>query len=223
MSLISPIIIILNGPRSSGKDMIADRISSQYNVIHNRFKTSLYEISASIAGMDEERFIELASDTNQKEQPLNELWGLSPRNFMIKVSEEVIKPNFGKYYFGERTVKDIQTTLDFFNNSRFNFDKKHQFFIYSDGGFSKEIIPIVERYGKDAAKIVHLKRDGYDFQGDSRRYLYQKDFASGVCPNFFTEIHQEEGNPQKAVDEVVSLMHTCLADLRNKGETDETR
>ena len=41
--------------------------------------------------------------------------------------------------------------------------------IYPDGGFGDEVVAIESAY--DFVLIVRLHRDGFDFTGDSRRYI----------------------------------------------------
>lgn len=89
--------------------------------------------------------------------------GMSPREFMIWISEDVIKPKFGKDYFGVRfnqKVKECDAPV-----------------VCTDGGFPDEIIALIN--AGNEVKLCRLHRDGFTFAGDSRNYIrinpyYQK-------------------------------------------------
>jgi hypothetical protein len=85
-----------------------------------------------------------------------EFGGLSVRQAMIKVSEEVIKPVYGKNYFGESAAKTLA-------EGKLN--------IFSDSGFMEELIPIRNKVGAENILLIRLIREGCTFKGDSRGYL----------------------------------------------------
>ncbi len=154
-------LVILNGPPSSGKDSIVKAVVEQNpeDFNHVEFKAKLIQITKVIYDISDERWDEVYT-TVGKEQPLEELEGLSPRQALIKVSEEVIKPNFGNDYFGKSLVRAT---------------KPNMINLCSDGGFLEELKPCVEKLGYDNVLLIQLFRDGCTFEGDSRNYINDVD------------------------------------------------
>ena len=155
-------IIILNGPASVGKDTIGNALAKDYNCIPTSFKRPMFEISASILGARAfSKFITAYDDRDQKELPHDFLGGKTCREFMIWISEVVVKPLFGKRHFGKLMSEHITM-----NDNGFTF-------VCTDGGFPDEIIPLVED-GHDVT-VVRLFMDGKTFSGDSRDYIRIKE------------------------------------------------
>ena len=155
-------IIILNGPASIGKDTIGNALAKDYNCIPTSFKRPMFEISASILGARAfSKFITAYDDRDQKELPHDFLGGKTCREFMIWISEVVVKPLFGKRHFGKLMSEHITM-----NDNGFTF-------VCTDGGFPDEIIPLVED-GHDVT-VVRLFMDGKTFSGDSRDYIRIKE------------------------------------------------
>lgn len=148
-------VVLFNGPPNSGKDYLADLMVSQLGASKKMFKQRLYEITAAIYGIDLVRFVEMASSRTSKELPNKELGGLSPRQAMIKVSEEVIKPKFGKDYFGKALAKNIGLGLT----------------VISDGGFDEELDIVTYEVGVENLVVVKLEAEGCSFVNDSRKYV----------------------------------------------------
>lgn len=157
--------VILNGPPGCGKDTLAEAIG-KYNFIHRSFKKQLYIETARHFGVELEAFIAEATDRKRKEMPWFPLYQytpqgnlertLTPREALIYVSEELIKPTEGKDFFGKAAAEACLK-----DNVRWA--------VFSDGGFEEEIEPLVEAFGQ--VVVVRLHREGYTFEGDSRRYL----------------------------------------------------
>ena len=153
-------VILLNGAPSSGKDSIASYMCGQlHGLIHKEFKEKLFELVKVIYSVSDERFSELYKD---KETPCEEYYGLSPRQVMIKVSEEVIKPVYGERYFGEQAAKGLVS-------GKTN--------IFSDSGFIEEAHPIIEKVGTDNILLLKIVDRG-DFSEDSRGFLPESLFKN---------------------------------------------
>lgn len=148
-------IVLLNGPPNSGKDVIASHIVETMDGKHVEFKESLFKLVKMLYGISDERFEELYS-RELKEVPMAELGGISIRDAMIHVSEDVVKPNFGNDYFGRALSSSI---------------RQGAVNVISDGGFEEEVVPLTMKYGKDNILVIKLYRDGCTFDGDSRDYL----------------------------------------------------
>lgn len=160
------VVIVLNGPPNSGKDFIADGICKYYSltntyVAHRRFKTALWKATADDFYVNIKDFISLATDRRTKDLPNDMLGGLSPRQAMIKTSEEYIKPLFGNDYFGKALLDEIGY---------------EHVCVISDGGFGAEIQPLIDSSIIDKIVIVNINAKDCSFEGDSRRYITKDDF-----------------------------------------------
>lgn len=155
-------IIILNGPASVGKDTIGNALAANYKCIPTSFKRPMFEIAASILGARAfSKFITAYDDRDQKEQPQSFLGGKTCREFMIWISEAVVKPLFGNQQFGKLMSEHIRLCDEGFR------------FVCTDGGFPDEVIRLVED-GHDVT-LVRLFMDGKTFAGDSRDYIRMKE------------------------------------------------
>lgn len=94
----------------------------------------------------------------------------SKREWIIHVSENIFKPHCGGDYFGKAAAKLIDN---------------QDIVIYSDSGFASEVIPVIEKVGKDNCLVVQLIREGYDSGiKDSRKLLEPQDFPEHLRPRF---------------------------------------
>jgi len=173
-------LIILNGPPRSGKDTIGGQFnnwrqqptSMKYPLLdaaigmsgvsvsdwHERYDARFYPYgypchTPTYSDFEEPRWM--------KDEPWNRLGGLSQRQYLIWLSEEVIKPRHGKQHFGEllKAELDIEAHTD-------DMD-----FILTDGGFEDEFVPFL---GEDDWEVIliRLHREGCTFDNDSRNFLY---------------------------------------------------
>jgi hypothetical protein len=152
-------VVILNGAPSSGKDTVAQWLDevkyNGYSVYKQEFKEKLYDILGAIYSLPLHEVYSL-SDRESKELPQECFGGLSLRQAMIKVSENIIKPNYGEDYFGIMAAKAlIEGELN----------------VFSDGGFQSELAPIIDKVGEDNVLIIRIHRDGCTFENDSRDFL----------------------------------------------------
>jgi hypothetical protein len=149
-------IVIFNGPPGTGKDEACSWMQSNYGFVHLSFKYELFKAAISHFGVSKEWFMDGYNNRNVKEQKEDALGGMSRREAMIHVSEDVIKPKYGSDYFGVQAASQINGIDDY---------------CFSDGGFVHELIPIINKSGVGKICIVQLTRDGCDFSSDSRRYF----------------------------------------------------
>jgi len=166
MGNIKPLdtIIILNGPPNVGKDTIAEGMQ-EFGFHQMAFKTRLYLDTVTHFNAPIDEFMDRATDRYLKEQSwlklalptdTDYLQLLSPREALIHVSENVIKPLHGDQYYGEQVV---ETALQ----------HGYQKIVMSDGGFPEEVIPLYDAF--EHVIICRLHREGCSFEGDSRSYL----------------------------------------------------
>lgn len=148
-------IVILNCPPRSGKDTIADIFATQDNFTGLSFKSKLIEIALMVSNVPKDEWdyrYELDKDV-----PWSRLGGLSQRNYLIKISEDWVKPVHGKSYFGNMVKQDI------LSGGIGNY-------ILPDGGFREEIVPLYQEFKNDVL-ILQWERDGCSFENDSRDWI----------------------------------------------------
>lgn len=148
-------IILFNGPPGAGKDAAADFFKDR-GFKHLSFKYQLFKETISFFGVDEKWFMDGYKNRLLKEEPEELLEGMSRREAMIYVSEEITKPAFGEDIFGKQVADEIDITRDY---------------CISDGGFIDELIPVINKVGSENFVLVQLTREGHDYSSDSRRYL----------------------------------------------------
>ncbi|EFW1287500.1 hypothetical protein F3F02_09775 [Shigella flexneri] len=150
----------------------------------------MFDIAFSMLGVYRyDEFIDLYNDREQKEKPQAILQGKSPRQFMIWISEEVMKPAFGEQYFGNRMVEQVHEMY------------RDLAVVISDGGFPEEINPLVK--AGHEVHICRLHREGFTFDGDSRNYIDLSGCHQRVKHYDFTMI---DGDPEKTVDEIIKTV-----------------
>lgn len=195
------ILINLNGPAGCGKDALAEELQCvinqpRYLAMHMEFKELLFDVAIRNSGLSRKLWFALY-EREYKERPCPYLQvngvSVSPRDWMIHCSENVMKPTFGDDVFG----KAFATKLKDLKKS-FEGDSTKLVIIVSDGGFIEESVPVVEEIGQDnymLTRIHRIRKDGtaYNFDGDSRRYIYSAEFPVGAqMPE--TDIMNEEGD-----------------------------
>ena len=161
-------IIILNGPAGVGKDTIGNALAKDYNCITTSFKRPMFEIAASILGARAfSKFVTAYDDRDQKEMPQSFLGGKTCREFMIWISESVVKPLFGNQQFGKLMSEHIQLCDEGFC------------FVCTDGGFPGEVARLVG--DGHHVTLVRIFMDGKTFAGDSRDYIRIKESHFPDC------------------------------------------
>lgn len=156
-------VVLFNGPPRSGKDSAVKHLCYKYDqFVQLEFKRKLNKLVMEIYDISEKELVELSKDEN-KDKPSSLLGGISLRTAQKFVSEVVIKPNYGKDYFGKSSTRKLVP-------GKVN--------LFSDSGFSSEVDVLKEIVGPDNILIVRITRDGYDFSNDSRNYVYDKEVKS---------------------------------------------
>ena len=149
-------IVIFNGPPASGKDEAATVFKEKFGFGNLSFKYQLFKETISHFEVNERWFMDGYNDRAQKEKKEFALNGMSRREAMIHVSENIIKPKKGLDYFGRSVADEI-------------FEDNH--YALADGGFVEELEPIVKKVGRENVIIVQLTREGCDYSTDSRKYF----------------------------------------------------
>lgn len=181
-------IIILNAPPGAGKDTIGALIKdySPVPLLKMSFKAPMFDIACAMLGKrGYQKFLEIYDDREQKEKPQPFLNGKSPREFMIWISEAVIKPQFGNEYFGWRFA-------EYANHADIPV-------ICTDGGFPEEIKPLVR--SEHEVVICRLHRSGYTFAGDSRDYINLERYHHRIKHKDYVLV---DGEPMHTVNQIIS-------------------
>ena len=177
-------VVLLNGPPGCGKDTIGRILCDLGMCEMLAFKGKLFDIALNVSGISKEDWFERYNDRELKELPWERIGDLSQRQFLIKISEEWLKPTFDDGYFGRAAAEAIDT-LD-----------SEKDVVFTDSGFQKETDVLIA-HGYEV-HVIHLRREGYSFDGDSRNYL------TGYDRTY--DIELINGEPYVAAGEIIKLV-----------------
>ncbi len=158
-------IVFLNGPPGSGKDTAADQFLGRYRA---KFAAPTKAMVCGGLGVTLEWLEE------NKDKPHPALNGETPRKFLIRLSEDFIKPIYGDQFFGKVMVELLK-----------KFGDNAVVFI-TDSGFLSEAIPVVAHVGIENCLKIELYRKGKDFKNDSRSYWHMDGLATRNVHNDLT-------------------------------------
>lgn len=187
--MVGKTVIILNGPPGVGKDVqaqaIVGRLKQVRKVCVMQMKDALYAETLYHYNLDES-CLDLFIDRDYKERPNLVFGGRSPRQALQYVSEQICKPRYGKDYFGIASAVQVGNA-------------KEDLIIFSDGGFIEEI----ECINKAADTfVIRLHKEGVDFTGDTRTYLYPEDIKS---VDFTITNGDIQGDTEKLISLILKL------------------
>ena len=164
-------IIFLNGPPSCGKDTIANYMVHNYNAVNLKYAQPLRDITCALFGIKDSQI------DARKNKPIDELKsGYRIRDFMIDVSEQIIKPNLDQDWFANNLLSKIKTKY---------YDER--LLVISDLGFEREC-DIVYNSLKTyyTFELWKISRNGTDFSNDSRVYVYHPEIKTRLIVNDFS-------------------------------------
>lgn len=155
-------LIVLNGPKGSGKTYFVEELERRYgNEIfgrrwHNReFNRGVIEMVKRFYGLSESQ-VKYLSSPEIKDTPREELGGRTWRESAIHMSENVAKPIFGERIFGKVTANSIV-------GGDINI---------ISGGFFLEVDTLVPYpISFEDVHVIRIYSEGKDFEGDSRSYF----------------------------------------------------
>lgn len=186
-------VVVFNGPPGSGKDTAAHAANRIASVLQNssevkQFKDKLFTLTAEMYSVPRDLFTGEMYTRENKERPYITLGGLSPRQALIRVSEDIMKPAFGKDYFGKALAAEIYKEYTF----------------VSDSGFMDELVPVINRVGPENVLVVQITREGCSFDNDSRDYLDPDElFYRNVS---VVSIDNPEGQEEEFVELVLDVI-----------------
>lgn len=155
-----PQVLLLNGPPQAGKDTLGAYIAELSGAREVKFAGALkWATHAMYAFLKPSRAVPACNkyEGPVKDQGLSFFLGNTPRESYIAVSELLMKEKHGQDIFGRLLRDDIKLG--------------RRRVVVTDSGFAAESSVLIEEFGVDNVALVHLRRKGHTFQGDSRGYI----------------------------------------------------
>lgn len=178
-------VVILNGPPGVGKDTLGSYLC-ELGYEKAEFKESLYESTAFHCDIDINLLKRIASNRDTKDKPSFWLRGATPREALIHVSENIMKPKYGSRVFGE-------TLAEICHN--------YTHVVVTDGGFKEEMQAVEDSH---ELIVIRLHRNGCTFDGDSRSYA-QPDWFNKES-TLLCDIHLKENDIQDGVQQLKNIL-----------------
>lgn len=164
-------VIFLNGPPKCGKDTVASHLVSYLRFEKMKFAAPLKRMAAGLLNISletVERLKEIEFKALSKETLINERalgseryeYGEKDtlRRFLIRLSEEFLKPTYGSNFFGRIAVRELQRS-------------SNSLIIFTDSGFTDETKTVIRATGQHNTILIRLHRNGCNYEKDSRSYL----------------------------------------------------
>lgn len=159
-------VILFNGPPRSGKDIGAQYLEANYGAVHFQLKYQLYIDTARIFSLPLETILFYCQDDELKDKPSSLFGWRSPRQALIYVSEDIVRPKMGSDHYGKVLGEKIRNSGSALN-------------CMSDGGFIDEVLAVMQRasISQERLMVIHLHRNGCSFENtdptkkDSRSYI----------------------------------------------------
>ena len=167
-------IICINGAPGCGKDTLAEhmlpQISTECEIC--KFSTPLKELAAYFFDIR----IEDIESREWKNSVLCSKTGRTGRDFLIDISEKLIKPNLGNDWFAEDLCDYLSADTPVVA-------------LITDSGFQIEVDALIKRFGAEAVGVIQIHRSGYTYDGDSREYvtapIMEQVFNTSTLEEFF--------------------------------------
>ena len=173
--LPKPLVIMFNAPPRAGKDTACEILMRKFpeSVKYEYFKEYLYKESAKVLGLDFNFWASVCQNGDLKDKPMLRLQtgeaegSLTPRDILINVAENILKPKHGKDCIANATAHKIAKTIQ-----QFKAEKGYNpIIVVPDLGFPYEADAVRTIIPSAEVAVVHIKREGYTFEGDSRNYV----------------------------------------------------
>lgn len=152
-------VILFNAPPRAGKDTAGQTVLSRFRGAQVKFSDPVKHGTHNaygIYGVSADHFEAV------KDEPLEEFFGLTPREAYIDFSERYMKPKHGKDVFGRIATNVI---------ARLN----ELLITIPDSGFYHEAMPVVRYVGPENVLLIRIHSivngKTLTFAGDSRSYI----------------------------------------------------
>ena len=206
--LPKPLVIMFNAPPRAGKDTACEILMRKFpeSVKYEYFKEYLYKESAKVVGLDFNFWASVCQNGDLKDKPMLRLQtgeaegSVTPRDILINVAENILKPKHGKDCIANATAHKIAKTIQ-----QFKAEKGYNpIIVVPDLGFPYEADAVRTIIPSAEVAVVHIKREGYTFEGDSRNYVPKAKYRI-------------ENTTLKAFEEsVLSILSTEVQDIMAK-------
>lgn len=206
--LPKPLVIMFNAPPRAGKDTACEILMRKFpeSVKYEYFKEYLYKESAKVLGLDFNFWASVCQNGDLKDKPMLRLQtgeaegSVTPRDILINVAENILKPKHGKDCIANATAHKIAKTIQ-----QFKAEKGYNpIIVVPDLGFPYEADAVRAIIPSAEVAVVHIKREGYTFDGDSRNYVPKAKYRI-------------ENTTLKAFEEsVLSILSTEVQDIMAK-------
>lgn len=157
--------VFINGPRQSGKDTAVKFLVNEFGCRTYKMAWPMKKAAPYLLGISQDDCDVYFEDPAAKLRPHKAFFGMTPVQWLIWMSEEVMKPKFGSFYFGQIACRELSEPT------------QAPFTAFSDSGFREEALPIAETYGPKNCLVIQLYRPGKTFDGDSRSYIELTDIG----------------------------------------------
>jgi hypothetical protein len=168
--------VLLNGPPGSGKDTVASNLIPYLKFTHLKFAAPIKRMVAALLQCDQRALEQIKDEPNRMLRFLDKELTTrddTPRQLLIALSEELLKPRYGNAVFGNLLWTEATKSSS-------------NLFVVSDCGFESEVSRLVYSAGARNCLLFRLHRAGHDFTGDSRSYLNIDGLASKDVHNTLT-------------------------------------
>ena len=120
--LPKPLVIMFNAPPRAGKDTACEILMRKFpeSVKYEYFKEYLYKESAKVLGLDFNFWASVCQNGDLKDKPMLRLQtgeaegSVTPRDILINVAENILKPKHGKDCIANATAHKIAKTIQQF-------------------------------------------------------------------------------------------------------------
>lgn len=157
-------VIGLNGPPGAGKNAVARELVTLFQRVHDitpvmlALADPLRVIASQLTGVD---MLDEQLYAQAKATPFPHLAQDTGRQVMIRITEEYLKPRYGRHLWVDATIRRI-------NALRWRKTPENaRVVIVTDVGFICERIALAAAFPKSA--FIELDRPGCSYDGDSRQ------------------------------------------------------
>lgn len=160
-------ILLLCGPPGAGKDLIGRELQVLLPGLPMLLKFAQPIVDFLF------RNYGIQMEMDGKDSPHRKLHGKTPRQVAIAYSEKFCKPLFGIDYFGRLALAEVERLQSFGAET----------VILTDSGFVHEAAVLLQHYGPQNIRVVHISRPGKSFEGDSRSHWSHPDIGEILFEN----------------------------------------
>ncbi len=155
--MISKKVIVLNGAPGAGKDTFRNLLANYSDYVRIDYKDILFNELLDGVGSVKSQWWLKNYKNGFKDEPQEELNGLSMREVLIGFSENYIKPMKGVNFFADEMVRKIKQS-------------PARVFVIADIGFQYELDALINEEGFEV-NLLRIDKEGCSFDNDSRGSL----------------------------------------------------